>query len=139
MKDRIHMNALKAAAITLCVSLVFLGATLAHARPPRWQGGNLQTGPAAEGAVSDTPESFEVQCPTAYPGIKGELLPTGWVAFGKGQPAKLISSQVQDQYLYCVYTIPSTGRQVHSSVQRLIPKGYTCVSDGAGRFECSED
>ncbi len=133
------MNALKAAAITLCVSLVFLGATLAQAGPPRWQGGNLQTGPAPKGAVSKTPESFELQCPTAYSGIKGDLLPTYWEPADKGKPANLIKSQVLDQYLYCVYQIPSPGREIHSSVRRLVPEGYDCVTDGAGRFECSED
>jgi len=130
------MKALKATVIALCVAQVFLGVSLARAGPPRWQGNAPTPGAIPRSAVRPAREPFKAQCPTAYWGIKGNLLPTYWKAADKAQPAVFLKSQVLDQYLYCVYRIPSEGREVHVSVNRLIPEGYDCISDGAGRFEC---
>ncbi|MDF1525180.1 MAG: hypothetical protein RRA15_13485 [bacterium] len=132
------MRILNTSVIVLCFTQILLGFSFAQAAPPDWRGNSSQPGPTANSPVTPTPQRFDLQCPSAYSGIKGELLPTYWEAIDKGQQARLIKSQVQDQYLFCVYQVPSSGREIHSSVRRLIPKGYNCVSDGAGRFECKQ-
>ena len=98
----------------------------------------ISKGAIPRNAVKPDQEPFKAQCPTAYWGIKGDLLPTYWKAADKAQPAIFLKSQVLNQYLYCVYRIPSEDREVHVSVNRLIPEGYDCISDGVGRFECRE-
>ena len=132
------MRIVKTSAIVLCITHILLGFSIAQAAPPNWQGSSPPAGAIPKNTLAPTPQRFELQCPSAYSGIKGELLPTYWEPIDKGQPANLIKSQVQDQYLYCVYQIPSSGREIHASVRRLIPEGYSCASDGAGRFECRE-
>jgi len=132
------MKRFKKTSVTLCMTLVFLGSSLAQAAPPRWQRSTPAKGAVPESAVSAEKQPFQEQCPTAYSGLKGDLLPTYWKASDKGQPAGFLKSQVQDRYLYCVYSISSGGRQVHVSAVRLIPEGYDCISDGAGKFECRE-
>ncbi len=117
------------------VAIVLLGSLLmtpgAAVAVPGWPAGNGTAGPMVPG-----PERLRLQCPRAYAGIKGDLLPTDWTATDSGQPAALIKSQVQRGNLYCVYRIPTSSRMGHASVRRRVPAGYRCESDGAGRFDC---
>jgi|GEM_PF-4605828 len=124
--------------IVLCLTWISLGFSLAWAGPPSWRGSNPSAGASPGSPLTTTPQRFELQCPSAYTGIKGELLPTYWEPVDKGQRADFLKSQIQDQYLYCVYQVSSSSREIHASVRRLIPGGYSCASDGAGRFECRE-
>ena len=120
----------------IAVSLVLAMAAPVLAAPPRWPSGATNAG-SAQSRSAPSPPGFDVQCPTAYYGINGAMLPTGWeTMMDKGQPAALITSQVQGQYLYCVYRIPSTGRDIHASVRKLVPREYRCETDGAGLFNC---
>ena len=132
------MKQLKITVILSVFVLVFQGALPAWPASPRWQKSAPAKGAIPRSAVKPDQEPFKAQCPTAYWGIKGDLLPTYWKAADKAQPAIFLKSQVLDQYLYCVYRIPSGDREVHVSVNRLIPEGYDCISDGVGRFECRE-
>ncbi|WP_020675006.1 hypothetical protein [Geopsychrobacter electrodiphilus] len=122
--------------LTIIAGLVLLGG-VAQAANQQWQGNASQRKGAAPVATDkNIPQRFDLQCPTAYAGIKGELLPTYWEPIDKAQTVELIKSQVLNQYFYCVYRIPSSGRDIHSSIRKLLPEGYNCLSDGAGRFEC---
>jgi len=116
--------------------LIFQGASPAWSAPPRWQRSAPAKGAIPGSAVRTAKEPFKEQCPAAYSGLKGDKLPTYWEATDRGQQAEFLKSQVQDQYLYCVYRISSGDREVHVSAVRLIPEGYDCISDGAGIFEC---
>ena len=123
----------------LAAALVFQGALPAWAAPPQWQKNTPRAGTVSNRAVPTTPDRIQPQCPVAHSGINGDMLPTGWeTTMDKGQPAPLITSQVQGQYLYCVYQIPSKGRDIHASVRKLVPEEYRCETDGAGRFDCKK-
>ncbi len=124
--------------ISLFIGQAVLWSPLVRAASPQWQGGNPQIG-TIHSPVELVPQGFDLQCPSAYVGIKGELLPTYWEPTDKGQPARLVKSQLQEQYFYCVYRLRSSGSETHSSVRRLLPEGYSCISDGAGRLKCRKD
>lgn len=134
----IEMRIPKTAMIAVCTVLALCWTSQALCAPPRWQKSSPAKDAIPGNAVRSEKQPFNEQCPTAYSGLKGDLLPTYWKAADKGQPAKFLKSQVQDRYLYCVYGISSGGRQIHVSAVRLIPEGFDCISDGAGRFECRE-
>lgn len=91
-----------------------------------------RSAPAADRPV------YDLQCPRAYLGIKGDMLPTYWETGDQGAPVHLLKSQVVDQYLYCVYQTSQAGA-ANSSIRRLAPAGYTCVSDGVGQFKCRNE
>jgi hypothetical protein len=116
--------------ILLCVGALVAASGSAVAVSPQWRG------TPAPAAVKPAPQRFEMQCPSAYAGLKGELLPTYWQPVDKGQQVSLVKSQVRGDSLYCVYRMAFAGREIHASVRRMLPSGYTCESDGAGRFEC---
>jgi len=76
------------------------------------------------------------QCPRAYMGIREDLLPTHWQVGTDRMVLRLKASQVQRGDMLCIY---QDGKGVSvGSVQRLVPAGYKCVSDGVGNFRCQK-
>lgn len=78
--------------------------------------------------------SMMFRCPRAYLGVRRDLLPTHWEILDDGTPLRLKASQVQQDELLCIYQ-DDGGRSV-GTIRRLVPDGYDCLSDGAGRFRC---
>lgn len=74
------------------------------------------------------------QCPSAYQGIKPNMLPSHWESIDQGKKLGRGLSHVQNGFLICIYREPS-GKKI-GSVRRLIPKGYHCITDGKGFFHC---
>lgn len=66
------------------------------------------------------------------------MLPTHWQKVVKEGVSRTLektvlrSSQVQGRVLLCVYS-SNLGTD---TVQRIVPGGYDCISDGHGLFKC---
>ncbi len=80
------------------------------------------------------PLKLQFKCPRAYQGIKSEFLPTYWEAADRGKSIDARQSHVQGKYMICIYR-ESNGRPI-GNVRRLIPRGYHCITDGRGVFQC---
>ncbi len=87
-------------------------------------------------ATSASAKSAEFQCPHAYQGIKSDMLPTYWEPTDKGDRLGAGQSHVQGKYMICIYR-KANGKKV-GNVRRLIPRGYHCITDGKGSFQCRQ-
>jgi hypothetical protein len=85
-------------------------------------------------ALAGASKALEFDCPRVYQGIKSEMLPTYWESTDRGKGLAAGQSQVQGKFLICIYR-KASGEKI-GNVRRLIPKGYRCITDGRGSFQC---
>lgn len=89
------------------------------------------------GAAREAPAGerlMEFHCPRVYQGIKSDMLPSYWEPTDQGKDIRAGQSHVQGRYLICIYR-EANGKQI-GNVRRLAPRGYRCITDGRGVFQC---
>jgi len=120
----------KAILLNLIIGCVFLFPAGVMAAQPDWHGTVSRSGGVAD--------HLSFQCPKAFLGIKGDMLPTHWQANDRGRRLQLGHASINGDYMVCAYRSPKNRKQRFGPVRRLAPRGYRCISDGIGSFRCQK-
>ncbi len=105
------------------------------ATQPVWRGA---TGVSGNGNGKLKKDHLSFQCPRAFLGIKGDMLPTHWQADDRGRKLQLGYASINGAYMICTYRSPKNRKQRFGPVRRLAPRGYRCISDGISSFRCQK-
>ncbi len=116
----------------LVIGVVVSFPVVVMAAQPVWRG----TTPVSVNGNAKGHLSF--QCPRAFLGIKGNMLPTHWQADDRGRGLQLGYASINGAYMICTYRSPKNRKQRFGPVRRLIPRGYRCISDGISSFRCQK-
>jgi len=120
----------KAVLLNLILGVVLVFPSYVMAAQPDWRGTAALTG---NGEPND---HLSFQCPRAFLGIKGNMLPTHWQADDRGRRLQLGHASINGAYMICTYRSLKNRKQRFGPVRRLVPKGYRCLSDGISAFRC---
>ncbi len=134
MKDsgmRIHRGR-KSVLLHLIIGSVLAFPIAVMAGQPIWRG------IAAVSGSGEQKNHLSFQCPRAFLGIKGDMLPTHWQADDRGRSLQLAYASIDGAYMICTYRSPKNRKQRFGPVRRLAPKGYRCISDGVSSFRCQK-
>lgn len=102
------------------------------AEQPAWHGTTSVSG------NGNLKSHLSFQCPRAFLGIKGDMLPTHWQADDHGSGLQLGNASIDGDYMTCTYRSPKNHKQRFGPVRRLAPRGYRCISDGLSSFRCQK-
>lgn len=122
----------KAVLLNLIMGTILLFPVVAQAEQPVWRG------TAAASGNGQQKDHLSFQCPRAFLGIKGDMLPTHWQADDRGSGLQLGSASIDGTYMICTYRSPKNRKQRFGPVRRLAPGGYRCISDGISSFRCQK-
>ncbi len=121
--------------LNLILGAVLLFPIAGIAEQPVWRGTPAAPGNGAAGQQND---HLSFQCPKAFLGIKGDMLPTHWQADDRGSGLQLGYASIDGAYMICTYRSPKNRKQRFGPVRRLAPRGYRCISDGISAFRCQK-
>jgi len=118
--------------LNLIIGVVLAFPSGVMAAQPDWRG------VAAVPVSMEQNDHLSFQCPKAFMGIKGDMLPTHWQADDRGRRLQLGHASINGDYMVCAYRSPKNRKQRFGPVRRLAPRGYRCISDGIGSFRCQK-
>ncbi|VAX14648.1 hypothetical protein MNBD_GAMMA24-2617 [hydrothermal vent metagenome] len=125
----------KTVLLNLIIGTVLVLPVVALAEKPVWRATKTAFGNGGQGQQKD---HLSFQCPRAFLGIKGDMLPTHWQAADRGSGLQLGYASIDGTYMICTYRSPKNRKQRFGPVRRLAPRGYRCISDGISSFRCQK-
>lgn len=125
----------KTVLLNLIMGAVLVFPVTVMAKQPVW-GGTASV--FEKGEAGQQKDHLSFQCPRAFLGIKGDMLPTHWQADDRGSKLQLGYASIDGAYMICTYRSPKNRKQRFGPVRRLAPRGYRCISDGISAFRCQK-
>jgi len=118
--------------LNLTIGIVLVLPAGVMADQPVWRGAATVSG------NGEQRDHLSFQCPRAFLGIKGDMLPTHWQADDRGRRLQLGHASINGGYMTCTYLSPKNRKQRFGPIRRLVPRGYRCISDGISTFRCEK-
>lgn len=128
-------KAYKRALLNLFVGIILTAPVAGIAKQPMWPNTASTTALPGNGK---TKAHLSFQCPKAFLGIKGDMLPTHWQADDRGHRLQIGYASIDGAYMICNYRSLKNRKQRFGPVRRLVPRGYRCISDGISSFRCQK-